>query len=324
MSKVALVIGGSGFIGSHLLKYLSESGKFSKLVSGDIVEPRFRVQSVEYKTVDISKPIKWDVCPDADVIYNLAAVHTTPGHEDWEYYWTNVLGATHVTAYARECNIDTIVFTSSISVYGPSETPKTEDSELNPESAYGKSKLCAEKIHRNWLNERHTRKLVVARPSVIYGYAERGNFTRLAKLLSQGMFFYPGRKDTIKSCGYVEDLVATFEFMLDRPEMAVTYNFAHQERYTSEDICAAFDQIIGLKKRPPVIPLIPMLAAAWIFELAAKVGLTTSINRPRIMKLYQSTNIIPKVLADMNFNYRYNLVESLRKWQLSSPNGEFE
>jgi nucleoside-diphosphate-sugar epimerase len=324
MKNVALVFGGGGFIGSHLLKNLSETGKYERLVSADIAEPRFRVAEVEYKQVDVREPIADEVCPDANVIYNLAAVHTTPGHQDWEYYWTNVLGAIHVADYARKHDVKKIVFTSSISVYGPTESPKTEESLPAPESAYGKSKLAAEKVHRYWLSEGADRKLVVVRPAVIYGLAERGNFTRLASLLNRGLFFYPGRRDTIKSCGYVEDLVASFDFMLARPERDITYNFAHAERYTSADICAAFHDVAGYKKSSPVVPLAPMLAAAWGFEMLGKVGFKTSINRPRIMKLNQSTNVIPKVLTEFGFPYRFDLKESLIRWRSMSATGAFD
>lgn len=324
MSKVALVIGGAGFVGSHLLKSLRDSGDYGTLVSADIAKPRFVVDGVTYKHVDVRQPLPDDLCPGVTEIYNLAAVHTTPGHEDWEYYWTNVLGATHACDFARRAAAKTMVFTSSISVYGPSEEPKTEESEPEPESAYGKSKLCAEKIHQNWLNEGAHRRLVIARPAVIYGHTERGNFTRLASLLSKGRFVYPGRKNTIKSSGYVDDLIGTFAFMLARQERFITYNFAHAGRYTAEDICRAFHTVAGYRVANVVIPIQPMLLGAWGFEMLNAVGLKTSINRPRIMKLNRSTNVIPKVLQDMAYNYRHTLEGSLRHWQSMSASGDFE
>jgi nucleoside-diphosphate-sugar epimerase len=323
--KKAVVFGGAGFIGSHLLKSLAESGEYDLLVSGDIAAPRFRVPGVQYKGCDVRQPIPADICPGATEIYNLAAVHTTPGHEDWEYYWTNVLGAVHICAYARQSGVNTLVFTSSIAVYGPSETPKDEDSQLEPEIAYGKSKLCAEKIHRLWREERPgERKLVTVRPAVIYGYQEKGNFTRLAKLLSARRFVYPGRKDTIKSCGYVGDLVRSFRAMLERPEMEVTYNFAHQERYSSEDICDAFVQVAGFSPPKVVFPISLMLLVGLGFEILGKLGLKTSINRARIMKLNRSTNIVPRRLQEFGFSYAFNLEGSLKDWRKMSASGNFD
>jgi nucleoside-diphosphate-sugar epimerase len=325
MSRKALVLGGGGFIGSHLLKYLSSTGEYDLLVSGDIKKPRFDVPGVQYKTIDVCQPIPDDVCPGCTEIYNLAAVHTTPGHEDWEYYWTNVLGATHACDFARRQGVNQIVFTSSIAVYAPTEDPLDEDVDCKPISAYGRSKFAAEKIHKLWQAEQpETRKLVVIRPGVIYGYTERGNFTRLAKLLPKKRFAYPGRKDTIKSCGYVKDLVRSFRFVLDLQKPVITYNFCHPNRYTSEDICNAFSRVAGFPVANRVLPLSLMLTAGRVFEIASKLGLKTSINRARVMKLNRSTNIIPKNLTQMQFNFQYDLDSSLKDWQATSSGGNFD
>ena len=157
-----------------------------------------------------------------------AAVHTTPGHEDWEYYWTNVHGATNVCRFASDVGADHILFTSTMMVYGPTEAPKDEDAALEPVNAYGRSKILAEGIHRLWQSERpETRRLTVVRPGVIYGLAERGNFTRLSQALKARRFVYPGRTDTIKACGYVDDLVSSMLMMEERNEGVFLYNFCH-------------------------------------------------------------------------------------------------
>src|SRR5690606_6148915 len=139
-----------------------------------------------------------DIGPDP-LIYNFAAVHTTPGHEDWEYYWTNVRGAIEVCRFAERVGASRLFFTSTMSVYGPQEEPVDEDTVPRPVNAYGKSKLLAERIHEDWQAARPDRRLVVVRPAVIFGEGEGGNFTRLAGLLRRGLFVYPGRRDTIKA-----------------------------------------------------------------------------------------------------------------------------
>src|ERR1700722_1368526 len=124
MGKAAIVFGGAGFIGSHLLLQIAASEEYTQLVSADIGVPRFQIEGVEYRQVDVRQPLPDDLCCGVTEIYNLAAIHTNPGYEDWEYYWTNVLGATHVCDYATRQGAEKIVFTSSISVYGPSENLK--------------------------------------------------------------------------------------------------------------------------------------------------------------------------------------------------------
>ncbi len=321
-----IVFGGAGFIGSHLLQWLASGHPGVELYSVDIAEPRFRVIGATYLKHDLRSPLPLDLCGDGPaLIVNLAAVHVTPGHEDWEYYWTNVLAATNVCRFASGIGADHIIFTSSISVYGPSEEPKDEDSAPLPASAYGRSKLLAEKIHEQWqLEDPTVRSLTIARPAVIYGLYEYGNFTRLARLLARGRFVYPARKNTIKSCGYVKDLVASLIHMKDRTSGVLTYNFCYPQRTTTEDVCNAFCKVSGYGSPRLVAPRQIMLAAAWGFEGLSATGIKTSINRDRIRKLVMSTNIVPKRLQEAQFSFAFDLLTSLADWRAASPSGGFD
>ena len=234
-----IVTGGAGFVGTHLLQRLVKNGAF-RVVSIDIRDPGSPVEGVEYVKGDVRDLSKFEIDAPVPTIYNLAAVHKTPGHPQHEYYETNVLGAAEVAAFARRHNVKNIVFTSSISVYGPGEERKAETAALVPETAYGWSKFLAERIHRDWLEEDVSRRLVIVRPGVIFGAGERGNFTRMARLLKHGLFVYPGRQDTVKACIYVEDLLDVFESVLMTSERFVTLNACYPDRYTVKGIVDAF------------------------------------------------------------------------------------
>jgi nucleoside-diphosphate-sugar epimerase len=326
MSRIAVIFGGHGFIGSHLARRLASSGNYVRVVSADIaLEPRLRSKGVDYVHCDVRDPIPIDLAPGATEIYNLAAIHTTPGHDDWEYFWTNVLGASRICDYARKVGVSVIAFTSSISVYGPSEEQRSESAAPQPNTAYGRSKLCAEVIHQQWHAEApETRRLIIARPAVIFGYKEAGNFTRLARLLKKNAFVYPGRKDTIKACGYVKDFVESLLYALNESANPVTYNFAYPERYTTEDICAAFCNVAGYQRPILTVPIWLMMGVGRGFESLTNFGLRTSINRARILKLFRSTNILPAHLNSHGFVWKYDLESALSDWKNSSENGHFE
>ncbi|WP_298885710.1 NAD(P)-dependent oxidoreductase [uncultured Bradyrhizobium sp.] len=323
---IAVIFGGHGFIGCHLARELATSGKYSRVVSADIASsPRFRTAGVDYVYCDVTKCIPTDLAPDVSEIYNLAAVHVTPGHQDWEYYWTNVSGAICVTDYARRANARTLFFTSSISVYGPSEAKKSEEAPLLPESHYGRSKVLAEQIHQTWQTEQPSnRRLIIVRPAVIFGYGERGNFTRLAALLARHLFIYPGRKDTIKACGYVKDLVKSLMFAAEKTDRITIYNFAYQDSFTTEKICAAFCELTDAAKPSLVFPLRIMLFIGSLFEHLNRLGIKTSINQARIEKLYKSTNISPKWLEQTHFVPQFDLKSALNDWRAHSSTGKFE
>ncbi len=324
--KKAIVFGGAGFIGCHLLKRLAADQLYEALYSVDIAEPRFPVAGVNLVSFDIREPIPPKLCGDGPFdIYNLAAVHTTPGHEDWEYYWTNVRGATNVCRFAGEVDAARILFTSTMMVYGPTEAPKDEDAALEPVNAYGRSKILAEGIHNLWQAERpELRRLTTVRPGVIYGLEERGNFTRLSQALKGRRFFFPGRTDTIKACGYVGDLVSSMLYMQERNEAVTLYNFCHRERYTIADICSAFSAVGGYPEPRFVIPFWLLGLAAFGFEVLSALGLKTDINRARVRKLHESTNMVPKRLPEAGFAYDHDLKAGLADWQRSSRVRDFD
>jgi GlcNAc-P-P-Und epimerase len=325
-NRRAIVFGGAGFIGSHLLKRLAETRRYDRLFSVDIGKPRFASEGVDYLNFDVREPIPPDLCGAGPFdIFNFAAVHTTPGHEDWEYYWTNVNGATNVCQFASDVDADYVLFTSTMGVYGPTEAPKDENAALEPASAYGRSKILAERIHESWQAGRpEKRRLTIVRPGVIYGLSEHGNFTRLSHALRQRRFVYPGRTDTIKACGYVEDLVSSMIQMGDRNDGVFLYNFCHIQRYTSKDICGAFAKVAGYPEPRIVVPFWLLSLVASAFEVLSAVGLKTDINRARVRKLYESTNMVPGRLREIGFKYGYDLTAGLSAWKLSSRMNDFD
>lgn len=320
-----IIFGGSGFIGSHLVRELKQRG-ITDITIADIEEPRRSdmFDGTRFVRCDVREPIPADIISGPAIVVNLAAVHRTPGHPDHEYFETNVKGAANITRFCEETGSTTLWFTSSIAVYGPTEEPKSELSVLTPNSAYGKSKYEAEIIHNDWQKKDSDRKLVIVRPAVIFGRGEQGNFTKLAKALKKGLFVYPGRNDTIKGCGYVEDLVGSLFFMNDQPEASILYNFCYSHNYTIKEICGAFTKVAGYRMPLGTIPLSLMVNAARPFQLLNALGLKNGVHPARMYKLVKSTNIVPGELIKRSYPYRTDLEEGLRRWLADEPVGCFE
>lgn len=317
----AVITGASGFIGTRLVRRLAHQGR--SVVAVDIAPPREVLAGVEYITADVRQPLDPQIGSGAQVLYNLAAVHRTPGHPAHEYYETNVLGAGRVTALAETCRIPLIVFTSSISVYGPTEEVRTEGSPPAPTSDYGRSKLMAELLHQVWMKAKPSRRLVTVRPGVVFGPGERGNYSTLASALRRGVFFYPGRRDTVKSGGHVDELIRTLEFATAQQEREILFNFAFPSESTTQDIVAAFSQVMNRPFRPATAPLPALLLASRLFEAANAMGVKTPIHRERVMKLVRSTRIAPQWLIDHGYEFDLDLVSSLKSWAQETE-GRFE
>jgi len=321
--KRFIIFGASGFIGSHFVKKLIELG-INDIVAVDIVKPNgLLYNNVRYISHDVRDKIPSDIISAPSVIVNLAAIHRTPGHADHEYFDTNVNGAKNVVDFCERTGSNTLWFTSSISVYGPSEEPQYETSELKPESAYGMSKREAEIIHRAWCEKDPKRKLLIARPAVVFGARENGNFTRLAKALKKGFFVFPGRTDTIKGCGYVEDLIGSFFFMQNQPERFILFNYCYPRPYTIKDICEVFVKVAHLHKPLGTIPLSLMVNVAKVFQFLDSLGLKNGIHPDRMYKLIRSTYIVPNELMKRGYPYQTDLEEGLRRWLQDDPKGAF-
>jgi len=324
-----LVYGGTGFIGTHLTNLLNEVHPEAKVWNLDIVKPgtpnpvvkNYKPAVKEGETLgstwvecDVRKPIgnlPFTPTPE-DVIFNFAAVHRTPGHEDIEYFETNIRGAEHVCAFAEKYGIRQMVFTSSIAPYGAAEELKTEETLPTPNTAYGISKLVAEKIHIGWQKGGSDRQLLIVRPGVVFGKGENGNFSRLYKGIKDHMFAYPGRKDTIKACVYVKELVRFILWNVEEQKDSFNiYNCTFEPAYTIEQIVKTMKKVTGLTQAVPYIPnavIMPLAACAKM------MGSPMGICPARVKKLQISTNICGKKMKESGYQFKWTFEEALEDW----------
>ena len=325
-----IITGGTGFIGTHLTNLIKELHPDCKIWNLDIVKPGTpnpvvkdyksavkdgEALASEYIEFDVRKPIEHlPFTPtEEDVIFNFAAVHRTPGHPDKEYFETNTLGAENVCAFAERWGIKKIVFTSSIAPYGAAEELKEESTLPTPNTAYGISKLVAEHIHKTWqAKDAENRQLVIVRPGVVFGKGENGNFTRLYWSIRGHKFAYPGRKDTIKACIYVKELVRFMLYAVEHGTHGVElYNCCYEPAYTIEQIVCTMKRVTGLTQAVPYVPnsiIMPMAT------LAQTLGSPMGICPARVKKLQISTNISGKKLGNSGYAFKYTFEEALEDW----------
>lgn len=325
-----IITGGTGFIGTHLTNLLIEKFPKARIYNLDIVKsgtPNPVVKNYKKALKDWQELSSfWVNCvvrnsidnlpfepTEDDIIFNFAAVHRTPGHEDHEYFETNIFGAENVTAFAEKYGIKKIVFTSSIAPYGAAEELKTENTLPTPNTAYGISKLVAEKIHEKWQNRDFmNRKLTILRSGVVFGKGENGNFIRLYWALRKNRFAYPGRRDTIKACIYVKELVNFMTYCVENQIAGEEiFNCCYEPAYTIEHIVESMKKVTGLCSFVPDIPnwfIMPF--AATLGALGAPMGICPA----RVKKLQISTNICGKKLKETSYKFKWNFEEALNDW----------
>ncbi|WP_303292772.1 NAD(P)-dependent oxidoreductase [Marinobacter sp. ST-43] len=334
--KVAVIFGGNGFIGSFFAKHLVEEKKFSKVYIFDCEslsskDSSFRrallhsPRSITQVIGDVRSSIDWRPKEHVNLIANFAAVHREPGHEGYEYYETNLRGAENVCAWAEKVGCNNLIFTSSIAPYGPSESPKDEESLPVPISAYGCSKLVAEEIHQKWLAaDADNRHLVIVRPGVVFGPGEGGNVSRLIKAVLNRYFFYMGNQDTRKAGTYVKELCAAISWVLERQiaegENFSLFNMSMNPGPSIKDYVAAVASVSNMKVWVPTVPYGLLLMIAYgIDTFARPFGIKHPFSPVRIRKLVRSNNIEPRFLMDNGYEYRYSLESAFADWRKECP-----
>lgn len=164
--KKILIVGENSYLGRTLEEYLEQYPQL------------YTVRKISVR----NNAWEQESFSDVDVIYHVAAiVHRNEKELSAEDYTeVNTKLPVKLAQKAKEEGVKQFIFLSTVAVYGMLTGIITKDTEMQPVTLYGKSKLEAEK----GLNALATDdfKVCILRPPIIYGKDCKGNFTRLEKL----------------------------------------------------------------------------------------------------------------------------------------------
>ena len=175
-----LVLGGAGFIGSHLAEALTQHGHRVKVFDRPHVDrlPLFaRAKGFEVFTGDFLNP--WALAPaleGTELVFHLVSTTLPKNSNENPVYdvESNVLGSLRLLELCREHGVRKLVYVSSGgTVYGvPRTTPIAEDHPTEPISSYGIHKLMVEK-HLALAHRLHGLEYRIVRPANLYGPRQR-------------------------------------------------------------------------------------------------------------------------------------------------------
>ncbi len=218
-SEVA-ILGGAGFVGSRL---------GDRLVNSDIFFKKYDIETkndTSILSLDIEKTDSLNQLEGANTIINLAAVHRDDIRPISRYDDVNVQGSVNVCDAARKHNINKIIFTSSVAIYGFAPADTDESGAPNYFNDYGRTKYLAEQVYKQWQAEDpETRTLIIVRPTVIFGEGNRGNVFNLLKQIALRRFVMFGNGKNRKSMAYVENVAAFLEYSLSFKPGLHIYNY---------------------------------------------------------------------------------------------------
>jgi UDP-glucose 4-epimerase len=269
----ALVSGGSGFIGSHLVDKLLDRG--DEVVAVDnlstgrrsnlegALERGARLIEEDIRDGDVMKKLFADEQPE--MVFHLAAqmdVRVSTARPDYDAQ-INVLGTLNLLEAARESRVGRFVFTSTGgAIYGEAEElPAREDSPIRPEAPYGQAKFAAEgycELYRRL----HGLQTVSLRLGNVYGprqdpFGEAGVIAIFCGKLLEGerpIVFGDGKQT--RDYIYVSDVVAA-ALIVAANDIHGSYNVGRGVETNVLELIDTLSEFAGVQAEPEFAPARP-------------------------------------------------------------------
>lgn len=157
--RIALVTGGAGFIGSHMVDLLVERGYGVRIIDNLVGGREANIArhadnpDVAFEQADIRafQPEN-SLFAGVDYVFHFAGIgDIVPSIErPMEYMSVNVQGSVHMLECARHARVKKFVYAASSSCYGLAATPTSEDHPIAPQYPYALSKYQGEQATFHW------------------------------------------------------------------------------------------------------------------------------------------------------------------------------
>lgn len=266
-----LVTGGSGFIGTNLISYLTQF-EFNEILSLDIAEPKIELHRNIWEKIDLrdkaylSKSI---IRFQPDYVIHLGA-RTDLNGTSLKDYNANIDGVSNLLeALEGVSNLKRVIFASSMYVCEPGYMPKSFD-DYAPHTLYGESKVETEKIIKS-RNPKYTWTII--RPTSIWGPWFGEPYNRFFHIVLSHMYFHMGKRACKKTYGYIDNAIYQIMSILnaDKKVNKKVFYIGDYEPYPITDWA---NEIAGIEKiHIPKVPFWCFKVAGWTGDLLKKVGI---------------------------------------------------
>jgi hypothetical protein len=139
----------------------------------------------------------------------------------------------------------------------------------------------------------------------------------MIRAIQRGYFVFPGSRSLLKSYGYIEGLLDSFEFVMDRPEPVINYNYVEKETLPLGDLVAVVKRFLDKSAPTVAIPLSILTTAAGVIQVLTAGR--SPIHPARVRKVATPTHIVPAFLQSTGFQFKYGFERSLQHWMSAAP-----
>lgn len=307
------ITGASGFIGTTLLKVLSERGYPISVLVRRPEDLQFPADQMKLIPGDIQNDESLnELVVNSDAVVHMAAfVHKESLSEDRvrECFAVNVDGTRRlIQAIRHSGRSQYLIYLSTIAVYGSKFSMAKEDSVCQPVSAYGISKLHAEELVRGAIRDGLITGCVL-RPAMVCGMNAPGNLQKMIQVMRSGIFPLIGGGENQKSLVYVKDLAAVIVKCLENEDITneQVYNVAANPPLSIRQIAAALER--GMGRCPFYLPV-----SGWLAESLAKFSFAPVKKLQgwsRSIETFCSTNTVDTAALSGHLQIRFHSTENV-------------
>lgn len=315
----ALVTGGTGFTGSHLVRRLLDEGW--DVVALDhkpgLFADDLESQGAEVTLGSVTDPGVVDAATRGqDIVFHLAAAFrdlTAPANAYWE---VNVEGTRNVLEAASDRRVTKVVYCSTQGVHGNvDDPPGDEDTPIEPEDLYQETKYEGELVCHEYMDGGEM-DVTIIRPTAIYGPGDPGRFLMLFKMAQTGHFPMFGDGTTTYHPVYIDNLVDLFMLAAkDHRSSGETYIGADENYYTLNKLVTAVGKAVNVDVTIWHLPFWPMWWVSAAVESVCKpLGVSPPLFRRRADWYRQVRAFrIDKAKKELGFEPRIGLDEGLHR-----------
>jgi len=290
MSKLILITGVTGFIGSHLLK--------------GVIEQRYDVRCLVRKTSNISFLDKFEnveliygdifdaktvrqAIRGVDAVFHLVGGGnvSTATEKGFNNLWRlNVLALQNVLEAANNESVEKIVHFSSISAMGVQRNVLlTEESECKPKIPHEVVKYESERLAAHYF-EKHSTPIIILRPSQVYGPGDaKSEIPRMLRLVKHGLFPLIDGGEAYMPWVYVSDVIQGAIKALQKGKPGKVYIISDSRSYQLKEIAQTMARFLGAKSCGFYVPRSVAKMVATVMEHTYKsLGKEPPFTRHRV------------------------------------------